>query len=259
MRTRTNKCLFCLAAKGPFTRIEHPIPQSLGNDDLLLPIGFVCDICNQYFGTKLEKPVLAIAPFAFERTALNIPNKKGRSPSFSQSPYYALHPTGFRDVFVLAGQRFVLDAALSGQSISIPQAPDEDWLIARFLLKMGLELMLFTDTIDPYEGQFDSARRFARAPDLTATWQYAFGNYPRRDDLIHHSSMRDDETWINETLYQHSAGVMPTGEIGFSFLYRDHYFATYLNSSQCEQYVQQFNLSNEFRLSVFTGKYPKVT
>jgi hypothetical protein len=49
---------------------------------------------------------------------------------------------------------------------------------------------------------------------------------------------------------------MPSGEIGFAFLYRDHYFATNLNSPECEQYARQFDFLNEFRLNIFTGKHP---
>jgi hypothetical protein len=256
MRSSTNKCLFCLGETGPFTRDEHPIPESLGNDDLLLPLGFVCDSCNQYFGSKLEKQVLATPAFALERVNLNVPNKKGRTPSFSHRQHFAIHPTGFRDVVVLTGQQPVLDAALAGRIIPIPRAPDEDWLISRFLLKMGLELMILSDEIDPYEPQFDAARRFARAPSVAATWQYALGRYPRREDLIHHQTERDGETWIKEQLYQYSAGIMPSGEIGFAFLYRDHYFATNLNSPECEQYARQFDFLNEFRLNIFTGKHP---
>lgn len=256
MRPSSNKCLFCLTETGPFTRDEHPIPESLGNDDLVLPLGTVCDSCNQYFGHKLEKPVLSMPPFAFERVTLNVPNKKGRVPSLNHAPHYSLHPTGYRDLVALTGKEAVLNAALAGQMISLPWEADWDWLIARFLLKMGLELMVLTESINPYEPQFDAARRFARAPDTNASWQYAAGRYPRRDDLIHHQTEQNGETWINEQLYQYSAGVMQTGEIGFNFLYRDHYFATNLNTPECEDYARQFNWGNEFQLRVITAKRP---
>lgn len=255
MRSPSNKCLFCLTGIGPFTRDEHPIPESLGNDDLVLPLGFVCDSCNQYFGSKLEQPVLSLAPFALERVTLNVRNKKGWVPTFSVRQHYTLHPTGFRDRVVLTGKQPILDAAMAGRIIPIPRTPNEDWLLVRLLIKMGLELMLLTDEIDPYAPQFDAARRFARAPDRKGTWQYALGRYPRRDDLINHETERDGETWINEQLYQYSIGVMPTGETGFAFLYRDHYFATNLNSSECEHYARQFNLLNEFQVTVVTAKH----
>jgi hypothetical protein len=46
-------CLFCLGQKNTFQKIEHIIPESLGNKVYLLPKGVVYDKCNQYFA-KLE-------------------------------------------------------------------------------------------------------------------------------------------------------------------------------------------------------------
>lgn len=118
MRLPINKCLFCLTVEGPFTSDEHPIPESLGNDDLVLPPGFICDPCNQYFGSKLEQPVLSLAPFAVERISLNV-LKKGRVPTFSEGKHYTLHPTGFRDTVILTGQPSILNAALAGRIIPV--------------------------------------------------------------------------------------------------------------------------------------------
>ena len=39
---------------------EHIIPKSLGNDELILPKGIICDKCNNYFSTNI--PVLLPIP-----------------------------------------------------------------------------------------------------------------------------------------------------------------------------------------------------
>lgn len=75
-----NKCLFCLKSDVPFKKIEHIIPESLGNDDFTLEPGFVCDFCNQYFGSKVESYVLNIPPFNIERVATIVKTKKGNVP-----------------------------------------------------------------------------------------------------------------------------------------------------------------------------------
>jgi hypothetical protein len=196
-------------------------------------------------------------PFAIERVMLNVRNKKGLVPHFSQAPHYAFHPTGYRDVVIFTGKDAILEAALAGQSIPIPWDVNSDWLIARFLLKMGLELMVLNNKIDPYQQQFDAARKFARAPDLNASWQYALGHYPRRNDLIFSQTVRNGEIFNDEQLYQYSAGIMSTGELGFNFLYRDHYFAINLNTPECDEYARQFNLMNEFQVRVITAKYQR--
>jgi hypothetical protein len=46
-RTPPFECLFCRTRdRSGFTRVEHAIPESLGNDDFVIPAGFVCDVCN---------------------------------------------------------------------------------------------------------------------------------------------------------------------------------------------------------------------
>src|SRR5260370_11045731 len=77
------QCLFCRQNDSfDFTRVEHPIPESLGNDNETLPAGFVCDTCNQYFGSKIEARMLAAPPFNIERTAQAIRTKKRKLPTY---------------------------------------------------------------------------------------------------------------------------------------------------------------------------------
>src|SRR5260370_33896829 len=101
MRVPPFRCLFCgVRERSRFTRVEHPIPESLGNDDLVLPVGFVCDSCNQYFGSKIESRVLSAPPFDIERTSQAIRTKKGRLPK-CQSNGFALVSTGYWDAMLV--------------------------------------------------------------------------------------------------------------------------------------------------------------
>lgn len=250
------QCLFCSSAANSFRRDEHPIPESLGNDDLVLPPGFVCDGCNQYFGSKLEQLVLGFPPFNFVRMALNVRSKKGKVPHYRCQPAYCLFPTGYRDVMVVTGKRSILEAAMAGEAIPLPEHKAHDWFVCRFLMKMGLELMLLTENGDPYDKAFDEARQFVRAPKVTDTWEYCSGRYPRKSDLVNREFERDGENWVNEQLYQYSVGAMSSGEVGFAFLYRDHYFAVNLNSRKCTEYAQAFNSLNEFQVQVIGVRHP---
>ena len=76
-------CIFCLS-DGPFSTVEHIIPESLGNDDLLLR-SEVCDGCQKYFGKEIEQFVLKKTPLAFWRTYLGIKTKRGKNPSVDLS------------------------------------------------------------------------------------------------------------------------------------------------------------------------------
>lgn len=41
-----SQCIYCLAKDGDFTKEEHVYPESLGNTEIILPPGNVCDSCN---------------------------------------------------------------------------------------------------------------------------------------------------------------------------------------------------------------------
>ena len=74
-----HSCLYC-RSDGPFSTQEHLIPESLGNDELVL-IGEVCDACQRYFGKEVERYVPDKTPIAVWRVLLQIPTKKRHQPS----------------------------------------------------------------------------------------------------------------------------------------------------------------------------------
>lgn len=78
------KCIFCKNDTSQTRSIEHIIPQSLGNEEHILPRGTVCDSCNNYFARKIENPVLSSGMFKLLRAERNISNKKGRIPAFDK-------------------------------------------------------------------------------------------------------------------------------------------------------------------------------
>ena len=45
-RVDAPRCIYCCKDEGPFGTVEHVYPESLGNNDLILPVGAVCDPCN---------------------------------------------------------------------------------------------------------------------------------------------------------------------------------------------------------------------
>lgn len=49
------KCIYCLTEKGNFESQEHVYPESLGNTEIILPPGNVCDKCNQNKLSKLDE------------------------------------------------------------------------------------------------------------------------------------------------------------------------------------------------------------
>lgn len=72
------RCLFCKADSSRSRSVEHAIPEALGNRTLVLPVGVVCDGCNNYFAVKVEGPLLKTGSLQQLRARQGVPTKRGR-------------------------------------------------------------------------------------------------------------------------------------------------------------------------------------
>lgn len=182
-----NTCLFCHGT-GPFSRPEHIIPEALGNDDLILH-NEVCDECNQYFGSKVEKFVLGKTPIAFWRTFLGIRKKQGALPHVDLSQQKkqkgrlpAIHPShdnlvGFTchydySVSVDIDDDEIIREILDGkrERFTFVFTPLVLSMIGRLLCKVGVELLCLGDRNRARSEEFDQARGFARYGNGTNLW-----------------------------------------------------------------------------------------
>nr|WP_290223869.1 HNH endonuclease [Trichocoleus desertorum] len=173
------KCLFCFRADASFEKIEHPIPESLGNDDWILPKGFVCDECNQYFGSKVENRVISEPPFILERLGYVIKSKKGRLPKYEARKGLHLISSGFTDTLLFVAEEECVEHyhnVLRRKPFLVYQSEKAASHIARFLLKVGLEAMI-NSGINPYDSKFDAARDHARRGKFGNRWQVGYGVY----------------------------------------------------------------------------------
>ena len=249
------QCLFCRSSETAFKRFEHPIPESFGNDDLTLKPGYVCDNCNEYFGSKVERQVAAAPPFAVERVRAGLKTKHGKQAKF-ESTNVNLYSTGYWDHVVFAASLADIISlkprnmllSESGGYLFLDSGPRDQVNIVRLLLKMGLELLLSSGDIDPYSAAFDTARKFSRYAPKGSQWDLGYALYPDKDDLV--IATREDEIspLITQTLYQYSIGQMLSGDIGICFVYRTHVFAANLARSSLREYVSAFNTMNHFQM-----------
>ncbi len=167
--------------------MEHVIPESLGNDDLVLE-GQVCAGCNTHFG-KLEKFVLQKTPTAFWKTHLGIRSKRGKLPSIDLSQpkrekgvYPSIHPTHDNSIGFTAHEDGSIsvdidDLSIINQIINYKRhefrfviTPKTLFILGRFLCKVGVELLCVSDQYLARIDRFDLARRFARFGELNGLW-----------------------------------------------------------------------------------------
>jgi hypothetical protein len=73
-------CLVCRNSDGGFMTQEHPLPESLGNTEIVLSNGIVCDRCNGGILSDLDQALCEFFPIKMRRTMLGITSKTGKVP-----------------------------------------------------------------------------------------------------------------------------------------------------------------------------------
>lgn len=200
------KCIFCKQKSENFKSVEHIIPESLGNIDHVLPKGIVCDSCNNYFATKIEKPLLDQPYFKNIRFRNIIQTKKGR---LVPDKAFLMHSKGgWVDMwlddkgFIFRDEDFEKTKLIANgecTSLIIPTISDPekgDIKISRFLAKAALESLTYKfinsrGWIDEIveKKELDPLREYARFGKGNF-WKYSqrriYSEEDRFADPIHH-------------------------------------------------------------------------
>ena len=141
---RKNHCIFCKATDGNFSVVEHVIPESLGNETLFLPRGYVCDKCNTKI-SKLEQKFVNSVPMSGLRILVGSVGKKGKFPSakYTNVNLQKISPNAIKMIYP-AGAKSILKATEltdGGYKLKMPLIKQQfnPHAIARVLFKMGLE------------------------------------------------------------------------------------------------------------------------
>lgn len=180
------QCLYCRGV-GPFNTIEHVVPESLGNDELVLE-GCVCDSCQSYFGKEIEQYVLAKTPLAVWRTLIGISTKKGRLPTVDLSQPdrvkgilpdthdrhdgvgFTTYSDGSISVDIDDGS--IIRGLLDGRKrqFNLVLTPKKLSMLGRFLGKIGLGLLATSNREQAYHQKFDRIRAYARFGSIDELW-----------------------------------------------------------------------------------------
>jgi hypothetical protein len=138
--------------------------------------------------------------------------------------------------------------AISRGIIVPKEPPGYDDLLARFFLKMGLELLLDGDYPSPYSSRFDAARRCARYGERANEWDVAWGIYPDRGDLLLSTRVDQFGPLSTHQIYQFEMGRMASGDVILCFVFVQSVFACNLNRPSIMEYLLAFNTGNRFTL-----------
>ncbi len=181
-------CIFCGGDTKNAT-IEHIWPESLGGtEEVCMRNKLVCEKCNNYFGSNIERQALNDYPFLHYRFSSCITTKRGKYPKiktrigdFISSP--------FERIIGLNPRSEEIERRINNGHITqfrILAEITDPYAICRFLLKMGLEIIADDRPYEIYNSKYDAARRVARSPKLGDKWWFLF--------------IRDDMSWLSNEL-----------------------------------------------------------
>lgn len=157
------RCVLCGEGK-EFRSEEHIIPESLGNDLVVLAPGWICDSCNNIC-SSFESRVLSSSILGVERCRLGVITKK-RKPAFSRSygiGWFA-EPRANPNVVSCEANwdrvpiMWSTNGAVGKIAIRLHDASNYD--VCRLLLKIGIELVAVVrrSRESCASGEFSSAR-----------------------------------------------------------------------------------------------------
>lgn len=156
------QCIFCHNDSTTSRSEEHIIPESLGNKDYILPKGYVCDECNNYFAVKIERELLAQPYFRSMRFRNEILTKRGRLvketmifPDAMKSCEVVMHKSdsglivSFDDKLLYEEIKAGRITEMYSQYLPEPEYPSS--IVSRFLAKCAYEYFLYIEGSDKYD------------------------------------------------------------------------------------------------------------
>lgn len=223
-------CLFC-KTEGVFRNREHIIPESLGNDIDILE-NAICEKCQNYFGTEIERPVLEKTNLAFWRSYLGIrtkrnhlpfvnldPPKRGAIPSFHPLTEFGIGFTSYEDgsTSIDVSNRWQKENILRDKSLIMVFTPWHLSILGRFLGKAGLEFIALNDINFALSPEFDQIRNFVRFGSTKSLWPIYCGQEGKLTDLKGPIIWDSVEGWQEIECYRYSLGKREKGGMVFAF------------------------------------------
>ena len=154
------QCIFCHKDSSTSKSVEHIIPESLGNMEHILPKGYVCDTCNNYFSVKIEKELLAQPYFVSMRRRNDIRTKHGRfvKETFIFPSIMDISPVSYNpeEKIVFIENDNVVNAIISGKcnkafSLLYDEPDTPNTFMSRFLAKCAYEYFFYNMGKENYD------------------------------------------------------------------------------------------------------------
>jgi hypothetical protein len=269
-------CIFCREVSDNSKSIEHIIPESLGNKEHTLWKGAVCDKCNNYFATKIEKELLDQPYFVsmrhrnFIKTKKNhpVPIKVPSPQSKNGFEYVWLEDNGENIGMIFENESKIVPLIASGQKkhmiVPMYQEPiPNNYILSRFLAKCALEFLALrfdneeniyrNEIVDFLQGeQFDSIRKYARYGEGVEFWKYSQrriyseGNWfrnPHENNGEPYEVLHEMDLFVEPSTIEHVDNII-YGELYFVLVIMGIEYVINMGGNEIEMYNRWLKKNN---------------
>lgn len=161
------QCIYCLCKNEEFNHVEHVYPESLGNTEIILPQGYVCDKCNNDF-SKLDEHLVNNDAISFLRTIYLPYNPKTGKFIKARFQNMTIEKTQPRKIFfdIHANSKKYFDVnTIEGISHirinTIGRTKFNPQLLGRALYKIALGIICWENGVNvALDSRYDMARKF---------------------------------------------------------------------------------------------------
>jgi len=203
-REPVNHCIYCLKKSAPFNSEEHIIPETLGNEELILPRGYVCDRCNNGVLSRLDNFLLDFEPISFLRVIYSPYTKAGKLPkaSYQNISIRKTHP---RNVVLTAKDKSgwvknlkEMDDGQTSFSINIKGKKFDPKMIGRALYKIALGMVAYDEGAEvAFDPKFDMARAFIlKGEDFPTNLLILSNGKPKPEITVEHLELSDGTPFL---------------------------------------------------------------
>jgi len=178
----TSHCIYCLATDGRFSSEEHPWPESFYNEDLVLPLGWVCDTCNNGVLSDLDQVFAGFRGFAVARVLFGSYNRDGSLPRAEMNGF-VIERFKPRQIRIYKKEGGHLRELAKGEHANLSWKGRFSYDLVRALYKIGLGMVAYWRGRDfVLDDHFDFARSFIR-DEATSAGVLLYGGKDFQPDL----------------------------------------------------------------------------
>jgi hypothetical protein len=242
------RCVFCKKDSSTSQSVEHIMPESLGNKTYVLPLGVVCDNCNSYFATKIERPLLEQYFFKNLRFRNFIESKKGKIPTgiaIIPKTYKQGEVTFTKDNCPIVNIDFdscmsILNGEVDHFIIPIVTEPEKsNRIVSRFICKVGFEalthrLLNYAGWLDYItdEVEFDPVRNYVRYNISKESWIYNIRRIYSENEIFYGPNGK-----IYDRLYEYDFLRTEHNELYFILCLKGYEFVVNMAGSSLDGYL----------------------